>query len=100
MTEKKEEISIGPAVGPDTHIALRRQGDEVREVLVRPLRDGTPIHEGTEIATMGNAREDANGATWRPLTSIYRHGPAQVATPSYRDGYDRIFGKKQKVGLA
>lgn len=26
-------------------------------------------------------------------------GPAQVATPAYRDGYDRVFGK-QKVGLA
>jgi hypothetical protein len=27
-------------------------------------------------------------------------GPAQVATPAYREGYDRIFGTKPAVGQA
>ena len=27
-------------------------------------------------------------------------GPAQVASTSYRDGYDRVFGGRQEVGQA
>jgi hypothetical protein len=38
---------------------------------------------------------------WHDIETVYRvsDGPAQVATPAYRAGYDRIFGKKE-VGLA
>ena len=35
-----------------------------------------------------------------PVQTATTTGPAQVATPAYRAGYDRIFGKKQKVGIA
>jgi hypothetical protein len=63
------------------------------------MKDGDPIPEGAEIIRAGP--EDDDG--WRDVTTIYgeqRTGPAQVASPQYREGYDRIFGKKPEVGLA
>jgi hypothetical protein len=62
------------------------------------VKDGQPIPEGAELIQVG--AEDGEG--WRDVTTVYkseRSGPAQVATPAYREGYDRIFGK-QKMGLA
>jgi hypothetical protein len=91
-----DEISIGPEIAPGAHLALRRQGDEIREVVIRPAKDGEPLRPNSELAHVGAPRDDH----WRDLTSIYKSGPAQVATPAYREGHDRIFGKKQKVGLA
>jgi hypothetical protein len=45
---------------------------------------------------------------WREAETLYSgpaqkaggDGPAQVATKEYREGYDRIFGKRGEVGLA
>jgi hypothetical protein len=51
---------------------------------------------GSEIAHI--SPEDSDG--WHEVQTLYRNGPAQVATPKYREGYDRIFGKKPDVGLA
>lgn len=93
---KKEEINIGPEIAPGTRVAVRRDEEGERTVVVRSLKDGEPLTPGAEVATA--SRECRNG--WRDLTVHYRNGPAQVATPEYRQGYDRIFGKKQKVGLA
>ena len=100
-----DEISIGPEVSPGVHRALRRCGDDVTEVFVTPGHgsDGEPIPPGVELAQLGASSCDCGDGHWRSLRSIYkdeRSGPAQVATPEYREGYDRIFGKKQKVGLA
>jgi hypothetical protein len=96
MTDKKrehDEIWFGPGV----YAALRRTPDgEVRQVTCSPMRSGAPLRLGAELANVSEGNEDG----WHPLTSIYKSGPAQVATPAYREGYDRIFGKKQKVGLA
>jgi hypothetical protein len=67
---------------------------------VRPLRDGKPIASKGEIVrlekrqdtplydvhvehTLGEAQEAPRGA---------HHGPAQVATQSYRESWERIFG--------
>ena len=59
------------------------------------VKDGQPIPEGAELIQVG--AEDSDG--WRDVTTVYKSGPAQVATPAYREGYDRVFGK-QKMGLA
>lgn len=100
MSEKKrehDEIWFGPEIEPGVYAALRRTPDgEVRQVRCASMQSGAPLRLGAELASVSEPAEDG----WCPLTSLYRHsGPAQVATPAYREGYDRIFGK-QKVGLA
>ena len=60
------------------------------------MKEGQPIPEGAELIRVGAEGDDG----WRDVTSVYKSGPAQVATPAYREGHDRIFGQKQKVGSA
>lgn len=101
----KDQIRIGPEVSPGQRIAFRRRGEEFAVGTIGELKDGRPIPEGAEFIKL--ARECHDG--WHDATVLYSHesapneqqrsGPAQVATPEYREGYDRIFGK-QKVGLA
>lgn len=91
------QIRFGRQVGPDAVIAIRRDADgNEHEVMVRPGGDGAPMLPSSEIAHI--SPEDSDG--WHEVQTLYRNGPAQVATPKYREGYDRIFGKKPDVGLA
>jgi hypothetical protein len=95
---KDEEIAFGPEIAPGVCAALRRSPDgEVRRVVCTPMREGASLAPGSEVAHVGEATGDG---AWRKLTRLYKVGPAQVATPEYREGSDRIFGKKQKAGLA
>ena len=94
-TNKDDEIKLGPEIAPGVCVALRRSpSGEIREVACRLARDGTSSLGG-ELVYVSETSQDG----WHKLTSVYKSGPAQVATPEYRSGYDRIFGK-QKVGLA
>jgi hypothetical protein len=99
--EPPDEIAIGPEVSPGAYAALRRRNGEVQRVLVRLAQDGKPIQPGSELVIVGDSSCECGDGHWRKLESVYgeRSGPAQVATPAYRNGYDRIFGK-QKVGLS
>jgi len=97
--DKHEEISIGPEISPGLFACVRRSPDgEITQATCSPAKEGAPIPPGAEFAIADEATCDCG--TWRKLTSVYKAGPAQVATPAYREGHDRIFGKKQKVGLA
>jgi len=95
---KKDEIQIGPEISPGVHLGLRRTPDgAVRKVTCMPSGDGVPLAPGSEVVDVEAASTDG----WHKMTSLYKvPGPAQVATPAYREGYDRVFGKKQKAGLA
>jgi hypothetical protein len=91
------EIQFGPEIAPGVHSALRRGPDgEIRQVACGPAKDGTPLRPSSEIVHVSEASEEG----WHKVTSLYKSGPAQVATPAYREGHDRIFGRKQKVWLA
>jgi hypothetical protein len=94
----RDEIQIGPELSPGVHLGLRRTPDgTVTRVTCSPSEDGVPLAPGAEVVDVETAAEDG----WHKLTSLYKMtGPAQVATTAYREGHDRIFGKKQKVGLA
>jgi len=95
--DSRDEIRFGPEIAPGVRSALRRSPDgTVREVACQQFREGAPLYESSEIADVDPT---CNGG-WHKLNVRYKVGPAQVATPAYREGYDRIFGKKQKVGLA
>ena len=94
----KNQIRLSPE-NQGRGAAIRRNGDGFGFGTFSEVKEGQPIREGAELIRIGP--EDDDG--WRDVTSIYEHersGPAQVATPAYRDGYDRIFGGKQKMGLA
>lgn len=90
-------------------MATRHHSDHsVENGYFSEAKDGKPIPPGAELVNIG----PSNKTGWRPGESIYggrenpdtrraaSDGPAQVATPAYRDGYDRIFGKKATVGQA
>lgn len=115
---KKDRIRIEAATdGHGRHNAVRVRDGVAQPGRLGTIRDGQPIPEKAELLLIGAADSDG----WRDSTTLYTHtstptsndethdadqpttkplnGPAQVATPAYREGYDRIFGKKE-VGLA
>lgn len=104
----KDQMRLGPEIEPGHGAAVRRGADGkiVGFGTFTTVKDGQPIPEGVELIHVG--AEDDDG--WRDVTTLYgrepersapeRNGPAQVATPAYRNGYDRIFSKKREVGLA
>lgn len=101
MKMKKDRILIGDETSPGRRTALRMRTedpDTLEKGIFIEAKDGQPIPEGAEFIDV--AEQDSDG--WRDLDVIYsnKSGPAQVASPAYRAGHDRIFGKAQKVGIA
>ena len=95
-----DRIQLGPQVGPDTRLGVRDRNGRFSPTGLRRVRGGESV-DGAEVIHLSEA--DAEG--WHEVTTLYdgratEGGPAQVATPAYREGYDRIFGKKPTVGLA
>lgn len=97
---KPDEICFGPEIEPGIRVAKRRCNGQIKHVKVAAVSDGEPIDPGSELATFDEQGRLEDGERWHTITSSYIHGPPQVATPAYRDGYDRIFGRKQEVGQA
>ena len=93
---KKDRIMFGPEMAPGTRVAVRRGDEGDQTVVVRRIEDGAYMPSGSEIVSI----EKECRCGWHDTTTLYRNGPAQVATPAYRDGYDRIFGTKSVVGCA
>jgi len=110
--KKKQQILIGEPVGNGMRAGvMRREDGKVQPGVFADLGSGRPLSAGDELITS----EDKPGE-WCDAKTIYRYpnedvveeassvvtlsGPPQVATPAYRAGYDRIFGKKQEVGIA
>lgn len=92
----KDQVKFGSAIDANTCQATRRQANgEVQVGTMSELQDGHPIPEGAELIQV-NYRPSNE---WHDAETIYKHGPSQVATPAYREGYDRIFGKKE-VGIS
>jgi hypothetical protein len=79
----------------DNHATIKRQDGSVQFGTFDEMREGQPIPKGAELVQVDYHPENE----WHNSETLYRNGPAQVATPAYREGYDRIFGKKE-VGLA
>ncbi len=99
----KDRMRAIRRLGPDSVLVERQRNGERSTGVLAPLRDGQTLAEGTELVTVDTSGESEDG--WRDASTIYTvratsDGPAQVATPAYREGYDRIFGKKPTVGLA
>lgn len=83
-------------------VRLRPEGASIGEV--RPLQEGRPIHgevvqlkprEGAPWVCDVDVAVQAQQPAPPSLPSAERHGPAQVATATYRDNWERIFGRKK-----
>ena len=59
-------------------------------------REGQPLRPGEELVQICGSDEPGT----IKLRTLYKHGkgPAKVSTPSYREGYDAVFGCKVKAG--
>jgi len=97
--KQKDQMRLGSMVGDGHGAAIRRNCEEISFGTFTEVKEGQPIPDGAELVHLSGENEDG----WRDVTSVYKRessGPAQVATPQYRENYDRIFGAKQKVGVA
>lgn len=101
VARMKSKILIGPVVSPGQRAAVVRREDGTEATgLVRTSQEGRPLSENAECIQVDDCGSQCGGEGWHDMTTLYKHGPAQVATPAYRTGYDRIFGGRQKVGEA
>ena len=93
----KDVVLLGPptADGEGVHV-LRAREDRVEAGEVRPLKEGASIHgEVVKLTPRKDAPHvcDVDVTYAPPATKTARgKGPAQVATSSYRNGWDEIFG--------
>lgn len=74
---------------------LRAREGRVELGEVRPLQHGKPIHgELVQLTPRADSPLlcDVSPVLDQPQPSSSRHGPAQIATRSYRDSWERIFG--------
>lgn len=87
-------------------LVMDEQG--VRPVEFTRIEEGKPImgdyvalspREGSPLLNAEFTRIPGTGGA-RPPEVRTSSGPPRVSTPAYRDGYDRIFGKKQDIGEA
>ncbi len=99
--KRDEDVALvfGATEDGGTLGVLRKRGERVEPALVRRAEEGQPIHGelvrltprdepllfDVDVLYDPKADEGAAGES----------GPAQVATPDYRKGWDRVFKKKR-----
>lgn len=71
----------------------RREGGKVKLGIVKNHEEGKPIPAGVEYIDGVRQHED-DPSLYDVTSSVRVPGPARVNSPKYREGYDRIFGKK------
>ncbi len=93
----KEVLIPGPPI-PGGRVCLRHTADHKLAVgALVEVPEGSPIPENAHVVEQEDGVLKVGPSVAELKAS---HGPAQVATPAYREGHDRIFGKKPTVGLA
>lgn len=91
----KDQVLFAPDMQT---VVRRREGKIIGTGILAPVKDGAPIAPGAELVSVDELESEG----WHDIETLYKNdtgGPPQVATPAYRMGYDRIWGKKE-VGLA
>jgi hypothetical protein len=106
MTDKKacpseDFVEIGPQLSDGSHSCLRHRAGVLEAGRIRRLEDGRPV-DGPVIYLKPR---EGSGSAYDVVDSYdpgggERSGPAMVATPAYRSGWDQVFGKGRTVGQA
>ncbi len=106
--EKEKETDVillhAPTDDGEGAKVLRARRGAVEAGEVRPLKEGKPLGEGGEVVTL-QPRPDAPcvcdvKVAYERTPRRSSTGPAQVATPTYRAQWERIFGKARPAGPA
>ena len=86
-------VPLGPCEEGGFHVAAVKDGEIVAVNRGTFVKDGEPIHEGMDYYAV----DSKNGK----VVDSFRldSGPARVATPKYRNGWDAVFGKKPESEL-
>lgn len=92
MTEDGRQKQGKITVASSTHV-LHEDGDHQCLVPYSPVREG----EDLRGKSVWSRQEDG---TYEPFDVGALHGPAQVASPAYREGWDATFGSVHSTGGA
>jgi len=99
MSERRSEedvaLLLGSTPDADRLAVLRKRGERVEAAVLARAEHGQPIHGDLVRLT---PREEPRLFDVETLHEAPRRdagGPAQVASPSYRDGWERVFAKKK-----
>ncbi|MCA9609362.1 MAG: hypothetical protein KC619_27365 [Myxococcales bacterium] len=102
-------LVLGATEGAEKLAVLRKRGDKVEAAVLAKAEEGKPVHG--DLVRL-SAREEPHlydvetiheapkpDASTTPTPTGARSGPAQVASPAYREGWDRIFPAKRRRAL-
>ena len=96
-----EDVLLVVGESEHGHAVVRKRAETVEIGELRAVQEGKPIHG--EVVRL-QPREDGAGRLFDVETLAARptvaagHGPAQVATETYRTNYDAIFGARKASG--
>lgn len=92
MSEEKrtDELTVGPEVEGGGRMFARCNENGVSVGTMSVAEDGKPLSEGSELVRLTHIENNRY-----QVEHLYSHGPAKVASEEYRNGWDRIFGKKE-----
>lgn len=99
-SESDRVLLLGPWKGNRRQgVALHRDGRVSSGVMTR-ADEGRPLQPGMELVEVTErVHEDGTSCAMSPAigrslytTPVDHTGPARVATPAYREGWDRTFG--------
>ena len=78
---------------------LRKRNDRLEAGTVAPLKEGAPIHgEVVQLKPRPNSPLcDVEVHVPAPARAADTHGPAQVATDSYRKNWDQVYRRKRRT---
>lgn len=88
------------------HAVVRKRSEAIELGELRTAPEGKPVHG--ELVKL-TPREDGGGRLFNVETlaakpavaaKAAKHGPAQVATESYRANWEAVFGARKEVGIA
>ena len=94
----KDSVVLGPDIGEGKRPFIRHDTEHNFSIgTMRPIKNGQPIPEdAVSLKKIKGSHYEV-----QPIPEEVRNGrPAKVSSPEYRDGWDRIFGKKPTIGLA
>ncbi len=98
----KDIVQVGPRLPNGSFLGVRHLPDHTREFgEVRSLEDGKPLDDRalllSEREGEDNVLDVVSGGTISNLKEGTLPGGGQVATPAYREGYERTFGSNRKL---
>jgi len=102
-TDAKDVVMIhSPHDDGQGYNVLRMRDGSVEVGAIRNIREGAPIHG--DVVSLSQRKENERLYNVETLVKSprpsepARHGPAQVATATYRTNWEQIFGKTSSSG--